>query len=223
MAAIAGAAVGVLVVVGGIGAWLLSGDSKDAPKVAILAPQATPAPQALPAPAPAPVPMLQPVPTPLIPSLPPTPAPAPILLPAPAPAPPPPPPPHPTPPPQPQPQPQPKPQPQPRHRHRLPFRLQRRSRRPFLLREHLRPCLRLLRSCGIFWLRCRVQPSMGRLCRTGSLQEGWLLSRTSHSSARSSIKHPLQAAVGISANFRQSISIAVSSTPYVLSCDHLAK
>ena len=31
MAAIAGAAVGVLVVVGGIGAWLLSGDSKDAP------------------------------------------------------------------------------------------------------------------------------------------------------------------------------------------------
>ena len=87
MAAIAGAAVGVLVVVGGIGAWLLSGDSKDAPKVAILAPQATPAPQALPAPAPAPVPMLQPVPTPLIPSLPPTPAPAPILLPAPAPAP----------------------------------------------------------------------------------------------------------------------------------------
>lgn len=85
IAVIVGAAVGVLVVVGGVGAWLLTGDSKNEPKVAVLAPLATPTPAAPPTPVPLPIP--PPVSTSVTPFLPPTPVTVPTPVPFPVPAP----------------------------------------------------------------------------------------------------------------------------------------
>ena len=83
VAIIAGAAVGTLVIVGGIGAWLLMGDSKTEPKVAVVTPSVIPATQPTPVPVPSP-PQIQP---PAPPSLPPTPSPSPTPTPVPTPAP----------------------------------------------------------------------------------------------------------------------------------------
>ena len=94
-ASIIGAVVGVLVVSGGIGAWLMMGQGANEPKLAVVAPVATPATPSAPAPAPAtpsappPVAVPPPVsaPVPVVP--PPTPLPAAVSVPTPSPAPPP--------------------------------------------------------------------------------------------------------------------------------------